>query len=284
VIVEIDQKSGFCFGVSNAIRHAEEALKSTGKLFSLGHIVHNEQEVNRLKEIGLEVISHEFFFQLKDCTVLIRAHGEPPSTYQYAEANNIRLIDGTCPVVLKLQQRVKSAAELLKAQSGQVIIFGNQGHAEVTGLAGQVGDSAVIVDHPDDLERIDFDRPKIIFSQTTKSVSDFRQFTENVRQKAGKGMTEYHDTICRQVSNRVPDLEQFASRFDLIIFVGGVESSNAKFLFGICKKANSHSYFISSPEELEIQWFSGIGSVGICGATSTPQWLMKQVAACIPNL
>ena len=278
MIVEIDQKSGFCFGVVNAIGKAEETLNTDEKLYSLGHIVHNELEVKRLQEIGLHTISRDEFFRLKDCKVLIRAHGEPPSTYEYARENNITLVDATCPVVLKLQQRVKKAAEEMRKENGQVVIFGHRGHAEVTGLAGQTNDSAVIIDHPEDLTRIDPSRPVVVFSQTTKSVEDFRKLAQNIQEQATSGKVETHDTVCRQVSNRVPHLEKFAVRFDTIIFVGGLKSSNAQVLFEVCKRHNPHSYFVTSPDELQQDWFSEVENVGICGATSTPQWLMEKVA------
>lgn len=278
MIVEIDQKSGFCFGVVNAIGKAEETLNTDEKLYSLGHIVHNELEVKRLQEIGLHTINHDEFFRLKDCKVLIRAHGEPPSTYEYARENNITLVDATCPVVLKLQQRVKKAAEEMRNENGQVVIFGHRGHAEVTGLAGQTNDSAIIIDHPEDLTRIDPSRPVVVFSQTTKSVEDFRKLAQNIQEQATSGKVETHDTVCRQVSNRVPHLEKFAVRFDTIIFVGGLKSSNAQVLFDVCKRQNPRSYFVTSPDELQQDWFSEVENVGICGATSTPQWLMEKVA------
>ena len=278
MIVEIDQKSGFCFGVRNAIGKAEETLDSGGLLYSLGHIVHNESEVERLRQIGLITITHDDLLKLKDCTVLIRAHGEPPATYEYARQNNITLIDATCPVVLKLQQRVKKAAESMRQENGQVVIFGHQGHAEVTGLVGQTNNQAIIIDHPDDYKKLDLSRPIEIFSQTTKSVDDFKKLTENIRNHSQASRVEAHDTICRQVSNRVPHLQEFATRFDLVVFVGGKYSSNARVLFDVCKKQNQRSYFVSSPDELCPEWFSGIETVGICGATSTPQWLMEKVA------
>ena len=278
MIVEIDQKSGFCFGVLNAIGKAEETLITDGVLYSLGHIVHNDLEVMRLQEIGLKTIDHEEFFKLKDCKVLIRAHGEPPSTYEYARENNITLIDATCPVVLKLQQRVKKAAEAMQKENGQLVIFGHQGHAEVDGLAGQTNNRAIVIEHPDDIEKIDPSRPVVVFSQTTKSVGDFRKLTQNIQEQATQGRVESHDTICRQVSNRVLHLEKFAVRFDVVIFVGGLRSSNAKVLYDVCKKQNERSYFVSSTEDLQPKWFSGFEKVGICGATSTPQWLMEKMA------
>ena len=278
MIVEIDQKSGFCFGVLNAIGKAEETLNTEDTLYSLGHIVHNELEVKRLQDVGLKTINHNEFFQLKDCKVLIRAHGEPPSTYEYARKNNITLIDATCPVVLKLQQRVKKASESMNELDGQVVIFGHQGHAEVNGLIGQTDNQAIIIDNPEDYHNIDLNRPMVVFSQTTKSVDDLKRLTENIKNHAQTNRVEVHDTICRQVSNRVPHLQSFAIRFELVIFVGGLHSSNAQVLFDVCKKQNDRSYFVSSPDELQVGWFSGVNTVGVCGATSTPQWLMEKVA------
>jgi len=284
MIVEIDKKSGFCFGVLNAIGKAEETLDAESMLYSLGHIVHNDLEVMRLQEIGLKTIDHNKFFKLKDCKVLIRAHGEPPSTYEYARQNNITLIDATCPVVLKLQQRVKAASETMREENGQVVIFGHQGHAEVDGLSGQTNNQAIVIEHPDDIKKVDPSLPVVVFSQTTKSVDDFRKLTQNIREQHKRGPVETHDTICRQVSNRVPHLEKFAIRFDVVIFVGGLRSSNAQVLFDVCSKQNERSYFVSSQEDIQSEWFSGIEKVGICGATSTPQWLMEKVAEKIRQL
>lgn len=278
MIVEIDHKSGFCFGVLNAIGKAEQTLETEGVLYSLGHIVHNELEVKRLVDRGLKTISHEEFFKLKDCKVLIRAHGEPPSTYDYAFHNNITLIDATCPVVLKLQQRVKKAAVTMGEENGQVVIFGHQGHAEVTGLVGQTLNEAIIVEHSADLKKIDPSRPVVVFSQTTKSVDEFKKLKENIQNQSQNNRVEAHDTICRQVSNRVLYLQKFAVRFEVVIFVGGLRSSNAQVLFNVCKQHNERSYFVSSPEDLLAHWFSGIETVGVCGATSTPQWLMEKIA------
>lgn len=278
MIVEIDQKSGFCFGVINAIGKAEETLNTEETLYSLGHIVHNDLEVKRLQEMGLHTINHEEFFKLSNCKVLIRAHGEPPSTYEYARANNITLIDATCPVVLKLQQRVKKAAETMHMEEGQVVIFGHQGHAEVTGLVGQTNDEAIVIDDPDDLQKLDLNKPVVVFSQTTKSVTEFRKLTQNIQEQSNSGKVVTHDTICRQVSNRVPHLEKFAVRFNVVIFAGGLRSSNAQVLFDVCRQHNPHSYFVTSPDDLRPEWFSGVETVGICGATSTPQWLMERLA------
>lgn len=262
----------------NAIGKAEQTLDSEETLYSLGHIVHNELEVKRLQELGLQTISHEEFFKLKDCKVLIRAHGEPPATYEYARQNNITLIDATCPVVLKLQQRVKKAADAMREENGQVVILGHQGHAEVVGLLGQTSNEAIIAETPEDLAKIDPQRPVVIFSQTTKSVEDFKKLTANIQNQSQSGRVESHDTVCRQVSNRVIYLKQFALKYEVVIFVGGLRSSNARVLYDVCKQHNPLSYFVSSPEDLKGEWFTGIQSVGICGATSTPQWLMEKVA------
>ena len=283
MIVEIDQKSGFCFGVVNAIQKAEEILKSEDTLYALGNIVHNELEVKRLRDLGLLTINHETYFSLQNCKVMIRAHGEPPETYEYARKNQITLIDATCPVVLKLQQRVGSAAEEMSENNGQVVIFGHQGHAEVIGLAGQAKGKAIVIDHPDELTEINGSRPIVLFSQTTKSVEDFRKLKANL-EEISKNKIETHDTVCRQVSNRVPHLKQFAARFDVIIFVGGRQSSNARVLFDVCKNANAKTYFVSNPDELNPEWLSGAEMIGICGATSTPQWLMEEIAAKIKLL
>lgn len=283
MFVEIDQKSGFCFGVVNAIRKAEEELKNCEQLYSLGYIVHNEMEVYRLQKLGLQTIGHEDYFKLHDCKVLIRTHGEPPAIYEYARQNNIELIDATCPVVLKLQERVKNAHRKMGENNGQVVIFGHEGHAEVKGLAGQTNDEAVIIEHPDDWAKIDLTRPAEVFSQTTKSLEEFKQLQENINKQKHDSRIQIHDTVCRQVSNRVSHLEQFAGRFDVIIFVGGKNSSNAKVLFDVCKRVNDRSYFVSSPDEIERQWFTDLRTAGICGATSTPQWLMEQVSKLIIN-
>lgn len=284
LFVEVDHKSGFCFGVHNAIGKAEETLNTEETLYSLGHIVHNELEVKRLQEIGLITITHEEFFRLKDCKVLIRAHGEPPSTYEYAQKNNITLIDATCPVVLKLQQRVKKAAEAMRNENGQVVIFGHEGHAEVSGLVGQTDQEAIVVEHPDDLQKIDPTRPVVVFSQTTKSLDDFKKLSSNIKERSAGGAVATHDTICRQVSNRALYLQNFAVRFDAVIFVGGQSSSNAKVLFNVCRQHNERSYFVTSADDLQAEWFTGLQRVGVCGATSTPQWLMEKVAEKIREL
>lgn len=281
--VVIDHKSGFCFGVVNAIKKAEEALLEEKTLYCLGDIVHNGMEVNRLEELGLISIDHGKFHTLSNCKVLLRAHGEPPETYEYAKANNVELIDATCPVVLKLQQRVKKAADEMEKVGGQLIIYGKAGHAEVIGLNGQTQHKAVIVENPDDLKNVDPEKPSVLFAQTTKSIEKFQQLGKNIQENSKGGELKIHDTICRQVSNRVPRMKEFAAEHDVIIFVGGKKSSNARILYDVCKETNPRSFFISFTEELDFAWFAKAESVGICGATSTPLWLMEQVRDLIQN-
>ncbi len=280
-IIEIDHKSGFCFGVTHAIRKAEQYLAQNPALYCLGDIVHNEMEVQRLAAKGLNVIDRETFFTLKNCTVLLRAHGEPPATYQYARENNITLIDGTCPVVLKLQERIRKASETMPRENKQLVIFGKEGHAEVDGLNGQTGNTAIIVQNENDLTKIDPERAVTLFSQTTMAVSDFRELAQKISQTNRAGELTVHDTICRQVSNREPHLRVFAARFDVVIFVGGAKSSNAKVLFHACLEVNPQTHFVSSPEELKNEWFNDAKTIGICGATSTPQWLMEKIAQAV---
>lgn len=276
--VVIDKKSGFCFGVTRAIKTVEETLLSGSKLYCLGDIVHNSEEVKRLEAIGLETIDHDKYFTLKNCKVLLRAHGEPPSTYEYALENRIELIDATCPIVLNLQKRVRQAYLKMQEQHGQVVIYGKKGHAEVTGLNGQTGGQAIIVENEEDLKRVDLEKPSVLFSQTTKSPADFRQLA-SIMETRSAGKTEVNDTICRQVSNRGPFLKRFAAQHDVIIFVGGQKSSNARYLFDVCKQTNPDSHFVSAAGELDKSWVTGRTSVGVCGATSTPQWLLEEVAA-----
>lgn len=275
--VEIDEKSGFCFGVVNAIGKAEKTLKNEQKLYCLGDIVHNGMEIKRLEAAGLESIDQEKFFTLKNCKVLLRAHGEPPATYEYARANNIELIDGTCPVVLKLQERVKKAYDEMQKVNGQIVIFGKKGHAEVVSLDGQTNNQAIIIEDETDLEQVDRNRPAYLFSQTTKSLTKFQMLAQKLQESSNKAVI-VKDTICRQVSNRVPRMQEFASIHDVIVFVGGKKSSNARILFDVCKQTNPNSYFISAIKEIDRNWFKGKNSTGICGATSTPQWLMEEVA------
>ena len=282
--VTIDQKSGFCFGVVYAIEMAEEILKKDHKLYCLGDIVHNNKEVDRLNNLGLEIINHQQLESLNNCKVLIRAHGEPPSTYEIALKNDIELLDASCPVVLKLQHQIKEGYEQIKNINGQVIIFGKEGHAEVTGLVGQTDGKAIIVTTEEDLNKVDFDKPIYIYSQTTKSPAAFQNIINNIKDKLNsEGKSDelkfvVHDTLCRQVSGREPQLKQFSIDNDVIIFVSGTKSSNGKMLYSSCREENKQSYFISDVKEIKEDWFEDISSVGICGATSTPRWLMEEAA------
>lgn len=277
--IEIDDQSGFCFGVVKAITKAEESLSAGAKVYSLGDIVHNRVEVQRLEELGLETISHARFPELEGRTVLIRAHGEPPSTYALAAEHGIRVIDATCPVVANLQRLVVKAHEAMKACGGQVVILGKRGHAEVVGLTGQVDSDALVVEQLEDLDSVDFTRPIYLLSQTTQSLTLFERVKQEILTRAADpAQVTVHDTICRQVSNRNPHLQAFATRFDVIIFVSGKKSSNGKVLYRSCQEANPRSYNIEDEQELDPAWFRGCRSVGICGATSTPKWLMQRVA------
>lgn len=283
--IVIDPNSGFCFGVVFAIQMAEDELDRSGSLYCLGDIVHNNMEVERLTTKGLKIITHEQFRELHDCKVLIRAHGEPPETYQTAIKNNIELVDASCPVVLKLQNRVRNSFDNIPEDEGQVVIYGEQGHAEVNGLVGQTSGKAIVVRTEEDLEKVDFSKPIHFFSQTTKSTTGFEKMEKLLQQRIvhQKGSLEEgdfisNDTLCRQVSNREPQLRKFAVQHDVIVFVSGKKSSNGKALYSVCKETNPNSYFISSIDELQPEWFTNAASVGICGATSTPMWLMEDVA------
>lgn len=280
--VEIDKRSGFCFGVIKTIKSAESELKTADKLYCLGDIVHNGMEVERLEKMGLHSISREEYMQMKDCKVLIRAHGEPPETYEHAKNNNIELIDATCPVVLTLQEKVKGSYEKTKNQNGQIVIYGKKGHAEIIGLDGQVDKKAIILESINDINLIDFSRPVSLYSQTTKRVEDFYAIADKVKSNMKPGVPiEIKDSICRQVSNRVPNLKLFAEKFDVILFVAGHKSSNGRYLFTVCKEENPRTYHISRSSEIDPVWLEGAESVGICGATSTPNWLMEDVAGWI---
>ena len=277
--VTIDSESGFCFGVVNAIQSAERELAQTNELYCLGDLVHNNLEMERLKTLGLHTINHREFAQLKNCTVLLRAHGEPPSTYQLAQQNRIKIIDATCPVVLQLQLRIHQYYLETKESLTQLVIYGKKGHAEVNGLVGQTDGSAIVIENQDDLNKIDFKKDIILFSQTTKSLDGFGQITETINRYIHPGVKfQYFDTICRQVANRLPHIRLFASRFDRIYFVAGEKSSNGKMLFEECQKANPHSVFITQASEIRTPLPAGIRTVGVCGATSTPKWLMEEVA------
>jgi len=283
--IEIDRKSGFCFGVVNAIAKADQELSQQGTLYCLGDIVHNEGEIERLRGKGMVTISREEYFTMSHCKVLIRAHGEPPETYTYAENNHIELIDDTCPVVLQLQRRVKTAHRELSKVRGQLVILGKPGHAETVGINGQTGNQAIIVTSEEDLDKIDYSRPIELFSQTTMPIGAFNALTAIIRERAGDNQkVTFRDTICRQVANRGPHLQEFAARFDVVIFVAGRKSSNGAALFQICQAVNPHTYLVEGPADLEAEWFTGVSSTGICGATSTPRWLMEKVAGTIESL
>lgn len=274
--VEIDKGSGFCFGVVNAIKNAEKELTGKEKLYCLGDIVHNSQEVERLKKMGLETIDHEQLTELKNAKVLLRAHGEPPETYEIAKKNNIQIIDATCPVVLQLQKKIFK--QFVNSDT-QIVIYGKSGHAEVNGLVGQTQGKAIVIENKDDLDLLDYKRNICFFSQTTKSLEGFEEIVQCIQSRIQPGVDfQYFDTICRQVSNRIPNIKEFSIKHDLILFVAGKKSSNGKVLFDVCKESNKNSYFISSPDEIQAEWLKNIESVGICGATSTPKWLMESAA------
>lgn len=280
--ITIDKNSGFCFGVIHAIESAEKYLKKYKHLYSLGDIVHNNEEMKRLISLGLEVISFEQFKQLKNTRVLIRAHGEPPATYKIAEENQIELIDATCCVVLALQQRIKEKFLDEQNEEGQILIFGKKGHAEVVGLLGQTENKGIVITSTQDIDRIDFSKPATLYSQTTQNLDEYNQIIEEIKErydKSGKApLFSYHDTICRRVVNRAKEIQKFASQHDKIIFVSGEKSSNGLYLFSLCKEANSSSFFISYLEQLDSITFLKDETIGICGATSTPMWLMEDVA------
>lgn len=277
--IEIDKESGFCFGVVTAIRKAEEELDKSGSLYCLGDIVHNSAEVERLRSKGLITITHEEFAGLHGVKVLLRAHGEPPETYELARKNNIEIIDATCPVVLKLQQRIKAAYDS-KKDDVQIVIYGKNGHAEVNGLVGQTNGTAIVIESADDLCKIDFNRNIGLYSQTTKSLEGFRDIIEEIERRKQSGvMFASYDTICRQVANRVGHLRSFVRGKDVVLFVAGAKSSNGKVLFNQCLAENKRSHLVGNPDDLDPAWLTDAKSIGICGATSTPSWLMEEVAA-----
>lgn len=274
-VIEIDNGSGFCFGVTTAIRKAEEELAKSGTLYCLGDIVHNSMECERLRRLGLITIDHDQMARLKDVKVLLRAHGEPPETYALAKRNNIEIIDATCPVVLQLQRRIKRQYDSHK--DAQILIFGKPGHAEVLGLVGQTGGSARVIAHFDDVKELDFSRDIYLYSQTTKSLDEFHRIIDYIQCHISPEATfRSFDTICRQVANRMPNVSQFASRHDLVLFVCGRKSSNGKVLFNECLRINPNTHLIEGPEEIEQEWLAGVKTIGICGATSTPKWLMEE--------
>ncbi len=285
--VTIDKYSGFCFGVIHAIEVAERKLNEHGQLYCLGDIVHNGMEVKRLVDKGLQIITHEEYRQLKNCNVLIRAHGEPPETYSIAIKNNISLIDASCPIVLKLQSKIKKGYEEMLQKNGQIVIYGKLGHAEVNGLVGQTENTAIVVDNDEDIEKIDFSRPLRLYSQTTKSIDGLARIIEKINTRIkeinnGKEIDFVsNDTVCRQVSNRSTQLKEFSDNFEVIIFVSGKKSSNGMFLYDLCKSVNPRTYMVAEPAEIKNEWFNGVMNVGICGATSTPMWLMEEIAGII---
>ena len=277
--IEIDSKSGFCFGVVRAISKAEEELAKGTPLYCLGDIVHNGQEVERLEKMGLVTISHEDLKELRDVKVMFRAHGEPPATYELAKKNNIELIDASCPVVLKLQKRVKNSYDTDDNANKQIVIYGKPGHAEVIGILGQVSGDAIVIESEADLDKIDFTKNIKLFSQTTKSLEGFNSIVKKISERmAPDALFEHTDTICRQVSNRMPNIANFAERNDIVLFVAGKKSSNGRVLYEHSKSINPNTYFISSPLELDNLEIDLSKKIGICGATSTPRWLMDAVA------
>ena len=281
--IEIDEGSGFCFGVTTAIKKAEEELAKGEKLYCLGDIVHNGRECDRLREMGLITINHEEMEQLHDAKVLLRAHGEPPETYELARMNNIEIIDATCPVVLKLQKRIK--AQYDENGTAQIVIFGKKGHAEVLGLVGQTHSNAIVIESSDEVTKLDFTRDIYLYSQTTKSLDEFNRIIDYIQTHISPDATfKSFDTICRSVANRMPNISQFAAKHDLILFVCGRKSSNGKVLYNECLRVNPNTHLVEEPQEIESAWLEGIQSVGICGATSTPRWLMEQCSDAIQNM
>ena len=275
--IVIDNESGFCFGVVKAISTAEVELEDGKGLFCLGDIVHNGQEVDRLRSKGLQTITHADMEALHGVTVLLRAHGEPPSTYALAKRNGLKVIDASCPVVLMLQKKIKAAYK--RYPKAQIVIYGKQGHAEVNGLVGQTNGSAIVMESVDELCKLDLNGDIILFSQTTQSVSGFEQLVSVINERRKESaLFLWYDTICRQVANRIPHIREFAAGFDLVLFVSGSKSSNGKVLFGECCAVNTNSYMVSSDADIDVSWLDGVESVGICGATSTPKWLMESVA------
>lgn len=286
VRIDIDANSGFCFGVTTAIRKAEEELRRDGHLYCLGDIVHNSKEMERLKAMGLVTIDHEQFARLHDAKVLLRAHGEPPETYRIARENNIEIIDATCPVVLKLQRRIKQEyADKADGRRRQIVIYGKRGHAEVMGLVGQTDGEAIVIESTDEADRLDYGCDICLYSQTTKSLAGFNAVTNHIRERMAEGTTfKSYDTICRQVANRMPDISRFAAAHDLIVFVSGKKSSNGKMLYDECCKVNGNTVFIEDVDEIDAGKLQGCSSIGICGATSTPKWLMENVMRRIDDL
>lgn len=282
--VEIDTNSGFCNGVVRAIQAAEQELEKGGQLYCLGDIVHNSNEVERLRAKGLITINHDELRQLRNAKVLLRAHGEPPETYRIAQENNIEIIDATCPVVLQLQRKIKKSYDTRCDNKDQILIYGKVGHAEVNGLVGQTNGEAIVLETSDDLEKVDFSRRITLYSQTTKSVQHFAEMVQTIQERTEKDKFEWHDTICRQVANRIPNIREFARTHDLVLFVCGKKSSNGKVLYEECRSVNENTHLVSDIEELNPTWLEGKSNIGICGATSTPRWLMTQFQARIEEI
>ena len=278
ITVEIDEDSGFCFGGVTAIHKAEEELAKGETLYCLGDIVHNSREVERLKTMGLITINREEFKQLKNAKVLLRAHGEPPETYMIARENNIEIIDATCPVVLRLQKRIRQGYLADSDKEKQIVIYGKSGHAEVLGLVGQTDGKAIVIEKAEEAKKLDLNKSIRLFSQTTKSLDEFQEIVEYFKQHISPEATfEYYDTICRQVANRMPKLREFAATHDLIFFVSGKKSSNGKMLFEECLKVNTNSHLIDNEKEIDPSLLQNVNSIGVCGATSTPKWLMEKI-------
>ena len=281
--IEIDNGSGFCFGVTTAINKAEEELAKGNILYCLGDIVHNGRECGRLRRMGLITINHEEMERLHHAKVLLRAHGEPPETYCLAQRNNIEIIDATCPVVLQLQRRIKQQCD--RNPDAQIVIFGKPGHAEVLGLVGQTKGKAIVLAHFEDVAQLDFSRDIYLYSQTTKSLDEFHRIIDYIQQHISpSAVFQSFDTICRQVANRMPNVSAFAGQHDLVLFVCGRKSSNGRVLFDECLRVNANSHLIEGPEEIDSSWLKNVNTVGICGATSTPKWLMDQCRDAIERM
>ena len=282
--VEIDTNSGFCNGVVRAIQAAEQELEKGEQLYCLGDIVHNSNEVERLRAKGLITINHDELRQLRNVKVLLRAHGEPPETYRIARENNIEIIDATCPVVLQLQRKIKKSYDTRTSNNDQVLIYGKVGHAEVNGLVGQTNGEAIVLETPGDLDKVDFEQRITLYSQTTKSVQHFAEMVQLIQERTAKDKFEWHDTICRQVANRIPNIREFARTHDLVLFVCGKKSSNGKVLYEECRSVNENTHLVSDIDELNPAWLEGKNNIGICGATSTPRWLMAEFQARVEEI
>ena len=282
--VEIDSNSGFCNGVVRAIQAAEQELEKGGQLYCLGDIVHNSNEVERLRTKGLITINHDELRHLRNVKVLLRAHGEPPETYRIARENNIEIIDATCPVVLQLQRKIKNSYNTRTNADDQILIYGKVGHAEVNGLVGQTDGEAIVLESSSDLDKVNFDKRIVLYSQTTKSVQHFAEMVELIKEHTSTDKFEWHDTICRQVANRIPNIREFASTHDLVLFVCGKKSSNGKVLYEECRSVNENTHLVSDIDELNAAWLNDKNNIGICGATSTPRWLMAQFQARIEEI